>query len=233
MSIDITPYISRTALDVALADYIKQVIERAIAARGKAVLAFSGGNTPMGLFSILSGLDIEWSKVIITLVDDRWVTENDDASNAGMIKQTLISKVAGVTFIPLVVNAESRSAFEAEAEINSRLQNDLPVLDIAILGMGEDGHTASFFPGSPELSAALNRDTQSVALATTPTNAAHDRMTLSLAFLLRARELVLHITGKPKQWVLEQAQASANNLNLPISYILHQTAVPFTLFYAD
>ena len=123
-------------------------------------------------------------------------------------------------------------AFAAEDDVAARLAPFAGAIDVAVLGMGEDGHTASFFPGAAELPTALDRDTEALCLALRPPAAPHDRMTLSLAALLRSRHLYLHITGEGKRDVLERALAGEDAMELPIRSVFHREHSHLEIFYA-
>ncbi|MEX2321186.1 MAG: 6-phosphogluconolactonase, partial [Saccharospirillum sp.] len=134
---------SREALTEALAGEILTRLKADIDTNGEAGLAVSGGRTPVALFQTLSQADLDWRKVTITLVDERWVEPDHDDSNEKLVRTHLLqNKAADARFIAHKTAAES--PFEAESELNKALA-DLPdVLTVTVLGMGEDGHTASF-----------------------------------------------------------------------------------------
>jgi 6-phosphogluconolactonase len=220
-------------LDLALAQKIKNLLNAAIDNKGDASIAFSGGSTPIGMFKALSTLGLDWSKIFVTLVDERYVPEDHSASNTSLLKKHLFNNEHQPTFYPLAFNAECENAIEAAAKINTLFSSMLPTLDVAVLGMGGDGHTASFFPGSPQLESALDMQSETICMMTEPTNAEHDRLTLTLPYLLKSDQLILHFTGSKKYEVYKQAIDSGLNQTLPVSYILHQNLAPLTIYYAD
>ena len=135
----------RTQLVEQLTAAIVSQLGSAIAQRGQALLAVSGGNTPIPLFECLSHQTIEWEKVTITLVDERWVNDTHSDSNAKLAKDYLLKNNASVSkFIPLYNGMAS--PFGAKSEVNQALTELHLPFDAVILGMGDDGHTASFFP---------------------------------------------------------------------------------------
>ena len=208
-----------------LADEIANTLRGALAARGKAALAVSGGSTPRPLFKALSMEDLDWSRVRITLVDERWVDETHPDSNAKLVRETLLQgKAAAADFIGLKTAAPS--PFGAEREAAARLPGFETGIDVAVLGMGEDGHTASFFPGAAELPAALAlpsslEETMPLCVAVHPPAAPHDRMTLSLAALLRSWRVFLHIAGAAKRAVLETAlDPAGDEREMPIRALI-------------
>ena len=162
MSNDLSPRIKRhefanpTVLAAALAQSVADDLRAALQARDGASLALSGGNTPKAFMQALARQPLDWSRIAVTLVDERWVPENHPRSNAHLLRENLLQGPASAaTFLPLY-----RATPEPEAaldELERDLATSLPwPLDVAVLGMGEDGHTASFFPGGDRLAQALD-----------------------------------------------------------------------------
>jgi 6-phosphogluconolactonase len=211
----------------ALADQVAADLSAGILARGAASLAVSGGSTPARFFAALSGRDIAWDKVTVTLVDERWVDETSDRSNARLVKATLLQgKAAAARFVPLYQGGDAPDEAKASAA-----QKTVPQpLDVAILGMGNDGHTASFFPGGDTLSEALTGEGPVIAIRAP--GAGEPRVTLTLARLLAARALYLHIEGEKKVATLEKAEAEGPVEDMPIRAVLRQTRSPLTIFWS-
>lgn len=223
----------QAVLNRLLAQEIVTVLEDAVREKGVASIAFSGGSTPVGLFKQLRGMNINWAKVKITLVDDRWVPEQHQDSNAGLLKKHLLTEEFYEQFVSLVTENAEPAAFEAIDALDNKLKTELSELDAAVLGMGADGHTASFFPGSPQLEAALDQQNDQWCIATKPTNAEHDRVTLTLPYLLQTTKLFLHLTGAKKWQVLQEAMQPGSEHEYPVRSVLHQDKAPLTIFYAD
>jgi 6-phosphogluconolactonase len=231
MAIVLNQFDTNAALSESLAECIASGLEGALNLRDEATLAVSGGSTPKPLFKALSQCELEWSRVRITQVDERWVPEEHEDSNARLIRDYLLqNKAAEAQFLSMKV--EGDDAFSAEAACAERLAPFAEAIDVAVLGMGDDGHTASFFPDAAQLAAALDPESQSLCLALRPPAAPHDRMTLSLAVLLRSRQLYLHITGEKKFAVLEQALAGTDATELPIRSVFNRDEEPLEIFYA-
>lgn len=137
-------FATRGELAVMLARSVASTLGEAIAARGTAFIAVSGGTTPAGFFRALSQEPLDWGKVIVTLVDERFVPENSDRSNAALVRANLLqNRAAEARFVGLYQPA---ATVEEAATQASEALKPLPwPLDVAALGMGLDGHTASFF----------------------------------------------------------------------------------------
>ena len=190
------------ALADALADYVTALLIARLARDGAAALAVSGGTTPVKFFQALATKELDWRHVTITLVDDRWVPEASSRSNAALVKQHLLQgKAADAKFLPLVNDAATPEAGLAEVE---RAVTALPLPFAAVvLGMGLDGHTASFFPGGDHLAAALAPSHGQLAETMRAPGAVEPRITLTLPVLLAAEGVALHIEGAAKRAVLE------------------------------
>lgn len=211
----------------ALADAVAANLKAGVSARGAASLAVSGGSTPARFFRALSArADVPWDKVTVTLVDERWVDESSDRSNGRLVKANLLTgRAAAATFVPLYQGGTEPDAYAAGL---ARRQVPSP-LDAAILGMGNDGHTASFFPGGDTLSEALTGEGPVVAIRAP--GAGEPRVTLTLKVLLASRALYLHIEGNDKVATLEKAEAAGPVEDMPVRAVLRQTQTPLTIYW--
>lgn len=231
MAVEIYQFDDNRRLVENLAECIASGLEGALNLRDYATLALSGGSTPIPLFEALSRCELDWGRVHITQVDERWVPEDHADSNARLIREhLLVDRAAPARFVSMKVPEED--AFAAEAAVAEKLADFSDAIDVAVLGMGEDGHTASFFPGAETLDAALDRDSDALCLALRPPDAPHDRMTLSLAALLKTRQLYLHITGETKWEVLQRALENPDARALPVSAVFHREESPLEVFYS-
>ncbi|MEH6628043.1 MAG: 6-phosphogluconolactonase [Motiliproteus sp.] len=228
---DLTRFADRAALDRQLCEEIAERLRSTLAQRDQASLVVSGGSTPVGLFEALSLQDLDWSRVVVTLADERWVKADAGDSNERLVRNHLLqNRAAAARFIGLKTPADSADAGVEQCQ--QRLAALPQQLDVVILGMGEDGHTASFFPGAEALNRALDPQSTSDCLALTPLTAAHSRMTLTLARLLRCDQLYLHLCGDSKLPVLEQAQGSGAVADMPVRAILRQKQSPLAIYWA-
>lgn len=219
-----------SALDMSLADEVSDRLRQSIQKQGQGSLVLSGGRTPMGFFHQLSQQVLDWSKVTVTLADERWVNADHKDSNEKLVKENLlINEAYCAKFLSLKNSAET--AVSGEAELEAQLSK-YGQFTVVILGMGDDGHTASLFPGADALSAGLALNSGRSCIAVTPTEAPHERISMTLPRLLNTERLIVHISGQNKQKVLDQANAGNNVEELPIRAILQQTQVPATVFWA-
>jgi 6-phosphogluconolactonase len=224
------------ATPAAIAAHIANALRAAIATRGQASLAVSGGKSPIPMFEALCEQDLDWSQVNVVLVDERIVPRDHEASNTALVARHLLQgKAAAARFLPFfrelapLFNAEVLDALVDDAQIRIA---DLPwPLDVAVLGMGEDAHTASLFPGAPGYARAIATDQRLawVVPEQAPIPAPHARISFTLSALLAARELMLSIAGESKLVVYRQA-ALARDEALPISLVLHQTQTPVSVW---
>lgn len=222
---------TREQLDCALAQHVSELLIEAIAARGKATLVVSGGTTPVGFFKLLSKQVLDWKRVIVTLADERWVDADHDASNEWFVgKNLLINNASKASFIPLITGHVS--PYDAEQALNSLLDK-IGTIDVLVLGMGVDGHTASLFPNTLSLKEGININSKQSFIGVMPLVAPHQRISMTLARLLNSRKIIFHITGVEKRVVFEKACAEFNPQILPISALLHQAITPVALYWSE
>ncbi|MBC8318291.1 MAG: 6-phosphogluconolactonase [Desulfobulbaceae bacterium] len=213
-----------------LASRVSQLLAEGIAKRGRASLAVSGGSTPVPLFQALSCIDLQWERVVITLVDERWVDVAEEQSNEHLVRTYLLrNKAAQAVFVGMKTSDVSARA--AEKECSERLQSVPRPFDVLVLGMGNDGHTASLFPGSVNLADAVDRDAGKTCICIVPSPAPHERMTLTLPTLLDSLQIVVHITGNKKREVYAQAEHAGPSEEMPIRFILRQEEVPVDVYW--
>lgn len=217
-------------LVAVLASQVAELLRAGIRERGKASLVVSGGTTPVPFFAVLSELILDWEQVTITLADERWVESTDADSNERLVRLHLLQNRAALArFVGLKTGAAT--AVQGEKECGDRLALLPRPFDALILGMGNDGHTASLFPQATRLGEALDMDSGTLCLAITPPVAPHERMTLTLPALLQSRQIILHLVGSGKRTVYEKALANGPVTEMPIRAVLRQTISPVTVFW--
>ena len=219
------------ALAQSFAARIGEVLSEAIESRGEALLAVSGGKTPVKLFQALATLDIAWEKVTITLVDERFAPPSSDRSNEKLARENLLRhKAAKARFVGLYHPAPTieDAAKEASAAVAA-----LPYpFDFVVLGMGDDGHTASFFPDATSLPALLDPEQRETILPVHAASAGEPRLTFSLARLVAGRHIALHIQGGEKKATLETVLAGTGDHPMPIRSIFEHAGKPVDVFWA-
>jgi 6-phosphogluconolactonase len=225
-------YHDREALAEALARAVSGNLDEAVAARGTAVLALSGGTTPALFMRRLARKHVEWSKLVVTLCDERWVPPTHERSNARLVGENLLQgPAAAARFEPLYTDAANpESALEGIARRIDALPSPF---DVAVLGLGLDGHIASWFPGGDRLTQALDPDTAASVLPMRAPDAGEPRITLTLPVLAAARRLYLQIEGADKQDVFgrivrgEGAMAAS-----PLRALMQYAATPLEVYWS-
>ncbi len=210
----------------ACADLLADTLSEAVAETGKAVFAGAGGSTPGPIYAHLAKAPLDWSRTAVTLVDERYVPESSEDSNAALMKRTLLTgPAAAARFIPLYssqVTIDRAAAVAAHA-----LAAEGGRIDAALLGMGEDGHICSMFPGNPALksllSPALRPTVFGVAAGRDGMPPSLERLSINLPYLTGARRVVLALTGARKREVFEQEAAGDPNTH-PIAALIANKA---------
>ncbi|WP_250463966.1 MULTISPECIES: 6-phosphogluconolactonase [unclassified Caballeronia] len=192
------------ALANAVSDALKATLAATAATQTPhATLAVSGGSSPRPFLAALSHEPLDWAHIDVTLVDDRWVPDTDPDSNSRFAHETVLQNAAAAAyFLPLVDVSKPLEAHVAE--LNADPRRHLP--DVVVLGMGEDGHTASIFADAPEWDFAIS--TQDRFVAVHPGKAPHARVSLSMSALKQVKQLYLFISGQKKLDVLNAALAA-------------------------
>jgi 6-phosphogluconolactonase len=221
----------RDALAAALAGEIKVDLEEAIAVRGTTSLVVSGGRTPTRLFAQLRDEKLDWTRTWVTLADERWVETTSADSNERLVRENLlVGPAAAAHFVGLKNPAPTP---EAGADWATRALTRVPhPFDVVVLGMGEDGHTASLFPGSMALARGLDPAAAPTCIAVNALVAPHARVSLNLAGLLDSRRIVLHIEGDAKWAVYQRARTPGPPAELPVRAILQQKEVPVDVYWS-
>lgn len=212
------------AVDVAAS------LHGAIKKRGQATLVVSGGSTPLPFFKALAQMDLPWDKVTVTLADERWVDADHADSNEKFVRENLLTaNAAAAKFVSLKnPSATPEAGWQQTEAVISALPRPL---DVVVLGMGGDGHTASLFPGAAGLVQAMALDCGRSAWPMNPPETAQARMSLTLDTLIDAHHLLLHITGEQKRAVLQKA-ATAAATTYPIAAVLKSAGDRLKVYWA-
>lgn len=222
-------FAGRAALADALAKKISSLLAESITRRGTAFLAVSGGTTPARFFEALSQQQIGWDKVVVTLIDERFVPASSPRSNAALVMANLLrNEAASARFVPL---------YRDDADIDDVASSEdvelgaLPwPLDVAVLGMGTDGHTASFFPDADNLETLLDANSKRIVLPVHAPSAGEPRLTLAAARIVEAGFIALHIEGADKRTAFEGAMGPDGAK--PIGTVIDMAQKPVAVFWA-
>ena len=221
---EIEAFETREAMTQAARGAVLEALRAGLGARGRASLAASGGSTPVPLYEALSGeTALAWERVTVTLADERMVPADHEHRNGKLIRRTLLSGPA-------------RAATYAPLDEPGTLDEALFPLDVAVMGMGEDGHTASWFPGCGGLQDALEGAPEAVVHTVPdpmPEGAPHERLTLTRAAITGARLPLLLVTGAAKREVLEEAMRHGQVETMPVRALLHAPGTALRVMYAD
>lgn len=216
----------------ALAEKMAKQLKKSIDQKGCASMALSGGRSPAPLLDALSVADLDWSKVTVTLVDDRWVPLGSDRSNEALVRTHLLqNKAKAATFLGLTT--DHTSPIDGLADVETRLK-DLPLpFSTLFLGLGEDGHTASLFPCAPakELAYGFAPDHGEKVCAIHPKSQPEARVTLTLPTILNSDHIALFICGEGKWKVLEQAMLDGPETEFPIRAVLRRSLSPVDVYW--
>lgn len=217
----------------ACASMIAKELAAGVSGFGQAAFAASGGSTPVPIYKRLSGFDIDWSRISVTLIDERYVPETSQDSNARLIKQTLLQGPASAArFIPLY---SPEVTVDRAAIVATRALKDILFLNVVLLGMGEDGHICSMFPHSPTLKTLLTPTLPPAVLGVPPGRdglaPSMERLSINLPWLIGAELVVLAITGKQKRAVFER-DAAGDPAVTPIAALI-AAKVPLEVLWTE
>ena len=231
---DIETFPDASAWASACAARLTETLSAALAETGKAIFAGSGGSTPSPIYARLAAAPLDWSKVVVTLIDERFVPETSPDSNAALIKRNLLTgPAAAARFTPLyhpAVTVDRAAALAAHA-----LAAEGARLDAVLLGMGEDGHICSMFPGSPTLKTLLSPDLKPAVFGVPHgrDGAAPglERLSINLPYLMTARRVILALTGAAKRAVFER-EAAGDPAVQPIAALIAAN-VPLEVLWTE
>jgi 6-phosphogluconolactonase len=225
----------RQAASAALTEAVAGAVQHRVAEQGAAALAMPGGSSPGLFFACLAEQELPWSRVIVTLTDERWVPPDDPASNERLVRQGLLQGGAANARM-MGLYSPGCSLEEGAAQAQARLQSLPWPLAATVLGMGEDGHIASLFPGSAALAEGLKGPGESATLCLpVPDGLNWPRLTLTLAALLDCRLLALLVFGEDKRLILDSVAQTDAPARWPVAVAARTAArlgKPLQVFWA-
>jgi 6-phosphogluconolactonase len=230
-NVELKRFTNAQALASEVAGNIAAHLARAINARGHATLRVSGGHSPAGLFKQLHAQPLEWSRVSIALVDERWVQPTDPASNERFVRETLLRDRAASAHFHGLKNAEPSPDLGAAAAWETAGHIPTPA-DVTVLGMGDDGHMASLFPGSPNLVSALDLAATAGYVGMRAPTAPQARLSLNLKALFDTRRVLILMLGESKLRTFAAACGAGPVEEMPVRAMLRQRQVPVEVVWA-
>jgi 6-phosphogluconolactonase len=211
-----------------LALSVSKQLKACITEKNKACLAVSGGTTPIEFFKQLSQQELDWAKVTVILVDERWLPVDHKDSNEKLVRDHLIQNNANKAYLLGLKNSDELPS-EGIMDCETQLRIQIDHIDVVVLGMGLDGHTASWFANSVQLPALLNSNTAAWCLPVEDDFLPQARMSLTWRFIKRAEKFYLHFTGDEKNKVFTQACEEYSE-QLPVSHVLHQDGINVSVY---
>ncbi len=215
-------YPDRDLLMLGLADKLAGALRRDLNIKQRVSFSVPGGTTPGPVFDMLSAVDLAWDRIDVILNDERWVPEASERSNTALLRRRLlVDKAAAGTLVPLRSDAETPE--EGLEALIGAVSECLP-LDILLVGMGTDMHTASLFPGADQLDAALAANAPALMAMRAP-GVPEPRITLTAPVLRAAVETHILITGAEKLEALRKAEKLRDARDAPIRVVLNTATV--------
>lgn len=215
------PYTTREQLFAGVAQAVLSDLRASLSDTAGATLAVPGGTTPGPVFDLLAEADLPWERVSVMLTDERWVPGDHARSNTRLLySRLMIGQVLQAHYVPLYLPGAAPE--DRLAEIQDEVARACPI-SVLLLGMGEDMHTASLFPGADLLDQALSPDAPPVLPMRAP-GAGEPRLTLTAPVLQGAHSTHLLITGPAKRAALETA-LTLDSTAAPVATILANATV--------
>jgi 6-phosphogluconolactonase len=234
MTINEHQFENREAMLAALYQVFVDDLEQALSQQSTATLLLSGGSTPVPLYRSLSAAKLDWSRVHVALVDERWVDANNSSSNERLLRENLLVDHASEAHFTGMKNSAT-SPFDGAEQCNADYFKLPSAYSICLLGMGPDGHTASLFPGAEGLTEAVTSERHCAAIRAIRSGVTGDnleRMTMTPWSLQQSSKLILLIAGNDKWDVYEQARDNPASPDLPVSLLLEQQEVPVEVYWS-
>lgn len=214
-----------------LAAEISSGLSIAIDERGAASLVVPGGGTPGPLFEALARRQLTWSQVTVGQTDERWVAPESDASNELQIRRHLLQHEAREAIWAGLWN-DAPTLVEAADAAGRRYDKISRPFDVVLLGMGDDGHVASLFPGDVDIAAKLDPMGTAICVVGTAPVAPYERLSLGLSALVACRRLILLIRGESKLQLLRSSGKSDAGAQLPVHAVLAAAGLAVEVVWA-
>ncbi|MBT5073896.1 MAG: 6-phosphogluconolactonase [Kordiimonadaceae bacterium] len=222
---------NRDELLLQLKDDVMSSLSQGLDSRNKASMLLSGGTTPGPLYNLLSEQELSWHNVWFAPTDERWVEPDHQDSNERLIRETLLQNNAkNANYIGL--KSAGDDPFIGQKQSNRNIAAMVMPFDVVLLGMGEDGHVASLFPGLEDTAAAMDEKNENFCHGIRRGGGDTPRMSMTLNSLLNAKKIILLFYGTKKLKIFERARLFKTDA-LPVSYLLHQNKVPVSLYWAN
>ncbi|WP_196138855.1 6-phosphogluconolactonase [Aliikangiella sp. G2MR2-5] len=210
-------------------------LEKAVQQQGEATFLVSGGTTPKPLYCSLSKTKLPWQRIKVAMVDERWVNPDNEASNERLIRINLLKNLARDARLT-TMKIDGQSPVEACATIENCYKKLNTPFDLTILGMGNDGHTASLFPNSIGLETGLNSESTLCCPIDAVNSAAagkyQQRLSLTINAIKRSRQIKLLITGDKKLKTYQKAKRAGSTMEMPVRAILQLKDIPINIYWA-
>lgn len=231
MALNLTSFDSREAASEAASRLIVRALKADLAESGAASLMVSGGGTPKRLFGLLSHADLDWQRVTVGLVDDRWVAPDNPDSNEKLVRTLLLQhNAACASFLPM--KTEDACPIEAVANRDAAYAPHCRAASFVLLGMGEDGHTASWFAGMDGLADIVSPEQQRCVAAVEASQAVQPlRMTMTGPAVYAANEALLLVFGEEKRSILLSAP-EADPMACPVRFAIDGLGRKLSVYWA-
>ena len=230
-------YSTREELFQKAANQCAAQITRGVEKQGRASIAVPGGSTPAPVFELLSKMSLDWHNVLVAPTDERWVDVSEPTSNQKLLQETLLVNQAKSARLMAMKNSAA-TAFQGQSESEQSINELDRPFDLVMIGMGNDGHFASLFPGSSPFEQAMDLENTKRCVAIDATGCPvagenTERMSLTLSAVLDARLVMILITGNEKLEVLRSAEKENNPCTKPIAALLNQNKTPVEVYWAE
>ena len=219
---------SRSEIEHDLVLAVSSKLKQSIKECGYASLLVSGGSTPIHFFQQLAAIKLDWSKVTVLPVDERFLPDSHKDQNGNLIKNNLIQKEAAQSnWFPVVLDsADSEKNLSA---VREKVKGINQPFTVTILGMGTDGHTASLFPCSKELETGMAEEGEDIII-TNPTSAPYQRISFTKKAILNSKFLFLHCYGEEKKQILDSLDSHSEK-EYPIKAFINQKTTKIEIFW--